>query len=216
MSQQINLLLPELRPRVDWLSLPLVAALAAGLLLLAVLVGQFQAVRESRLNAEVAAVNGELLNLQQQVQTLGQAVAARQPNAALPEEIAALRSGLQQRREVLAYVGRDGEATAPLYSARLQGFARQAMDGLWLIGFGLAPEAVEIRGRLLQPHLLPRYIGRLNTDEAFAGLRFSALEMSDVDPSSASTAGQQSGPRPPRHTEFVLRSAALAPAEVRQ
>ena len=35
MSQQINLLLPELRPRFDWLALPVVAAAGlAGLLLL--------------------------------------------------------------------------------------------------------------------------------------------------------------------------------------
>lgn len=209
MSQQINLLLPELRPRFDWLALPLVAGAAAAGLVLLLAIGQFQGGREARLAATAADVDGQVQNLQQQVQALGPSVAARKANPALQDEIAALRTGADQRREVLAYVARDTGQGAPGFSAMLQGFARQHLDGVWLVGFGLSHGGLEIRGRLLDPALLPRYIARLNGDAAFDGRRFAALEMKGVAPQAAPAASDSAPVRlPPPHTEFVLRTEA--------
>lgn len=216
MSQQINLLLPELRPRFDWLALPLVAGAAVAGLVLVVGIAQFQSFRATRLASTASSINGQVLNLQQQVQTLGQAVAARKPNPALHDEIAALRAGVDQRREVLAYVGRGSGETAPGFSAMLQGFARQDIEGVWLVGFGLSHGGLEIRGRLLDPALLPRYIARLNDDPAFAGRHFAALEMKGVGPlpapavASAAVAKVPAVPAVPTapYTEFALRTEA--------
>ena len=217
MSQQINLLLPELRPRFDWLALPVVLAIAgSGLVLLAV-VGELQALREARLSSAAASINGQLLNLQQQVQTLGQAVAARKPNAALHEEISARRAGIVQRREGLAYVAQGTGDAAPAFSGMLQGFARQDIDGLWLVGFGLNQGGLEMRGRLLDPALLPRYITRLNGDAAFTGRQFAALEMKGVAPAAPATADKASAEpaAPGPYTEFVLRTATAPTPEKR-
>ena len=103
MSQQINLLLPELRPRFDWLALPVVAGIAAAGLVLLLALAQVQSFQLARQKAAEADLNGQLLNLQQQVQTLGQSLAARLPSTSLPLEIAALRTGVAQRQEVLAF-----------------------------------------------------------------------------------------------------------------
>lgn len=220
MSQQINLILPELRPRFDWLALPLVASVSLGLVVLVLLLAQFQAYRQAQLSSEAAAINGQLLNLQQQVQVLGQAVGARKPNPALPEEVRELRSGVEQRRDVLDFVGRrQGEGSAQGFSGMLAGLSRQTLEGVWLVGFSLAPAAIEMRGRLLDPALLPRYIGRLNEDPAFAGRRFSALEMQGVVASvpkaaaSATPAKPVANQRP--YTEFVLRTEQLPAREKR-
>lgn len=215
MSQQINLLLPELRPRFDWLALPLVAGVAVAGLVVLLVVGQFQAMRVTRLASAEAGISGEILNLQQQVQTLGQTVAGRKENAALRDMIASLAAAVEQRREVLAYVGQDGDVAAPAFSAMLQGFARQDIEGLWLVGFGLSHDGLEIRGRLLDPALLPRYIERLNGDPAFAGRRFAALEMKSVTPVAAKpSAGGDASAIParaamPPYTEFVLRTETV-------
>jgi hypothetical protein len=218
MSQQINLILPELRPRFDWLALPLVAAVALAGIVFVVLLAQFQTYRHGQLGSEAAAINGKLLNLQQQVHALGQAVGARKPNAALPEEIRQLRTGVEQRREALGFIGRrEGATAAPGFAAMLDGFSRQTLDGVWLVGFALAPAAIEIRGRLLDPALLPRYIGQLNEDRAFAGRRFAALEMKGVVPpvpaAGASAAKPVAPVRP--YTEFVLRTDQVPGGESR-
>ncbi|PKO29739.1 MAG: hypothetical protein CVU34_20600 [Betaproteobacteria bacterium HGW-Betaproteobacteria-7] len=218
MSQQINLILPELRPRFDWLALPLVAAVALAGIVLVALLAQFQAYRHGQLSSEAAAVNGQLLNLQQQVQALAQAVGARKPNTALPEQIGQLRSGVEQRREVLDFIGRrQGTVNPQGFAAMLDGFSRQTLDGAWLVGFILAPEEIEIRGRLLDPALLPRYIGRLNEDPAFAGRRFAALEMTGVVPAlpkAGSTESKQVMPARP-FTEFILRTDKVPGGEKR-
>lgn len=218
MSQQINLILPELRPRFDWLALPVVAAVAVAGLVLVVLLAQYQAFRHAQLNTEAAAINAKLLNLQQQVQALGQAVGARKPNAALPNEVQRLRSGVEQRREVLDFIGRrQGAAKAPGFAAMLEGFSRQTLEGTWLVGFSLAPEAIEIRGRLLDATLLPRYIGRLNQDPVFVGRRFSALEMKGIVPSAPEAGSNAAKPVAPPlpFTEFVLRTERVPGGEKR-
>jgi hypothetical protein len=75
---------------------------------------------------------------------------------------------------------------------------------------------------LLSPALLPRYIDKLNTETAFFGRRFAALDMTGVEAASResvagngccpvpTSAAQQGAPL--RHTAFVLRSS-LQPRE---
>lgn len=221
MSQQINLLLPELRPRFDWLGLPVVVG-AAGLGLLAVVaLAQVQTLQIGRLKGEEATLNGQAQNLQQQVQSLGRLLGNRQPNAALPPEIEAEKAALTERQQVLAFVAQGDAAGRSGYAEILRGFARQRVEGSWLTGFALSRDGIEIRGRLLDPALLPTYINRLNGDPVFAGRRFGALEMKGVDPVAdpPANAGPATGSEPAakapgiRYTEFVLRSEPAPAAE---
>lgn len=215
MSQPINLLLPELRPRFDWLALPVVGAAAlCGLLLLVALSG-LAALQGDSLRTREAALRGQLQGLQQQVQSLGQTLAARQPDASLDKRIAALRQAVAERKEVVATVAQgDGQAAGAGYSTVLQGFSRQVTNGVWLVGFGVAGRNVEIRGRLSDPALLPVYIGRLNDEPAFAGRRFAALDMKGVDPArekqESGMPGAARAKAAVRYTEFALRTEAEA------
>ena len=77
MSQQINLLLPELRPRFDWLALPVVLGAALVGLLFVVAMALFGALQADRATARNAALQGELLALQEQVRSLAGTLGAR-------------------------------------------------------------------------------------------------------------------------------------------
>jgi hypothetical protein len=221
MSQQINLILPELRRRFDWLGLPVVAGVAVAGLLAVLAAAQVQSLRIGRLQAEDAALNGQLLALQQQVQGLGQALGSRKPDATLPPQIELARMAIGQREEVLGYIERgDTRKKGGGFAGMLQGFARQTVDGVWLVGFGLATDGIEIRGRLVDPALLPVYINRLNGDQAFAGRRFSALEMQGVTPViEATPPAADKNPAPVSkvagrpYTEFALRTEAAPSLE---
>lgn len=217
MSQQINLLLPELRPRFDWLGLPMVAGAAIAGLVLLFLIYEGGAFRLQALKSDEANINGQMLNLQQQVQSLGQTLGARQGNVALPPEIAGAKTGVAQRQAVLAFIGQGRTGQEGGFAAMLQGFARQSLDGVWLVGFGLAPNALEIRGRLLDPALLPVYINKLNADSAFVGRRFGALEMKGVDPQAEPRSDEKAvKPAGGRYTEFVLRTdLSVSPEKAR-
>ncbi len=212
MSQQINLLLPELRPRFDWLALPVVAGAALVGLLLLVAMAVMTTMTADGLKTREIAVRNQLAALQQQVQSLGRSLGARQADTALDKQIAAARLAVSQRQEVLNVIAQGDVAGSSAYSGLLQGFSRQIVDGVWLVGFGFAQKDVEIRGRLIDPALLPVYINRLNAEPAFAGRRFATLDMKGVEPSEARTeargdAAQAAKPvTTVRYTEFVLRT----------
>lgn len=211
MSQQINLLLPALRPRFDWLALPVVAgASLAGLLLLCAW-SAVSLVQVDQVRGREAAVRGQLASLQQQVQSLGRSLGARQTDDGLARQIEAVRLAISQRQEVLNLVAQGDIAGGNAYSGLLQGFSRQVLEGVWLVGFGFADQDIEIRGRLVEPALLPTYIGKLNAEPAFAGRHFSALDMVGVDPAQPADAAAATLAAPavrplPRYTAFTLRS----------
>ena len=91
MSQQINLLLPELKPRFDWLALPVVAGAALAGLILVVLLSLFGASRAASLKTQEGETRNQLAAVQQQVQALGQSLAARQADTNLERQLAAAR-----------------------------------------------------------------------------------------------------------------------------
>lgn len=209
MSQQINLLLPELRPQQDWLALPLVAGAAvAGVVLVAVLAA-WGSYRVQGLNAAQAQVQQDLTGLQQQLQALGQTLAARRPDAALQAEIERLNEAVREREDALREAEKGKIGAGGGHAELMRGFARQAMEGVWLTGFSAAGQDVEIRGRLADPALLPKYIRRLNGDAALQGRRFSALDMKDGEagdakPEAVSATATANTPAPV-YTDFVLR-----------
>lgn len=205
MSQQINLLLPELRPRFDWLALPVVAA--ASLCLLALVVAYVVAgnLRGSELALRERGLKNELAAVQQESQALAQALGARRGDPLLPQRVDLARLEVDQRRQVLDLLASGSFGATQGFAGVFQGFSRQIVKGVWLVGFSVAGPEIEIRGRLTDPGLLPAYVGRLNEDPAFAGRRFAALDMKGVVPASANAA-----PSLPPYTEFVL-SAAVAP-----
>lgn len=208
MSQQINLLLPELRPRFDWLALPVVAGAALIGLLLLVAMAVLMAMTADGLKAREVNVRNQLAALQQQVQSLGRNLAARQADTALDKQLVAARLAVSQRQEVLNVIAQGDVAGSGAYSGFLQGFSRQIVDGVWLVGFGFAQKDVEIRGRLIDPALLPVYINRLNAEPVFAGRRFAALDMKGVEPTEAKPDVPPTAKSTTRvrYTEFVLRT----------
>jgi len=210
MSQQINLILPELRPRFDWLALPVVAGAALAGLLLLVAMAALTAMTADGLKTREINVRNQLAALQQQVQSLGRTLGARQADTTLDKQIAAARLAVSQRQEVLNVIAQGDVAGSSAYSGLLQGFSRQIVEGVWLVGFSFAQKDVEIRGRLIDPALLPIYINRLNGEPAFAGRRFAALDMKGVEPGEVKAEAAAPAPAKAansvRYTEFVLRS----------
>lgn len=216
MSQQINLLLPALRPRFDWLALPVVVGAAlVGLVLLGVLAA-LGAMQMDKLRASEAEIKSQVLAAQQQIQSLGQALGARQGDATLDRQITTARLAVTQRQEVLSLIAQGDVAQGNAYSGLLQGFSRQTIDGVWLLGFGFVEKDIEMRGRLIDPALLPAYINRLNNEPAFAGRRFAALDMNGVEPGDEKRMDSPEAAKsraPTRYTEFVLRTALIAGQE---
>jgi len=228
MSQEINLINPALRPRRDWLAFRSVALGAAVALLLTT--GLYAYARWSAYSAVKAQgeMQARLNRLQQEVQVAQTALAARVPDPALAEEARQLEAALKQRGDVLQLAERLAAQGTAEVAEVMRGFSRQRMEGVWLTAFSLGPGGLEIRGRLLDPALLPGYIRRLNGEPAFRGRSFAALDMQGVAPDVLPPSGAAAATPPPaavpaaakpagpaRFTEFALRATLAGAATPR-
>ena len=109
------------------------------------------------------------------------------------------------------------------YADYFRAFARARVNGLWLTGASIAGAGKEIglRGRVVQPDLLPQYISALSREAALQGKSFARLDMATAQlpaqaavsapalPGAAPAAGVAAPA--PRFIEFSLQSSA-APA----
>lgn len=218
MTQQINLFDPALQRRREWLTLGSVAGLALVLAVAVGALGHFEQTRLAPLTAQSAANEIRLKAARDQIAALGQKAAARKPDPHLAQELANRRFMLETSNEVLAILRKSvGTESGPPFAEYLRGLARQTVSGLWLMAFSIDARsgAMEIRGRTVDPALLPEYIRRLNNEPAFQGRAFSALKL-DVGkpPAPASAAAPASAPAPlARYHEFTLaplQAAAVA------
>jgi len=209
MAQQINLYDPALRRQRDWLALGNVVALAT---VLAILVGALGASARSGLDTLAAtAKNGEsqIKAARDQIAALGQQAANRKPDARVAQELAARRMLLAESGEALRILRESvADGKQPDFGDFLRGLARQSVPGLWLTGFSFDARSggLEIRGRTLDPALLPEYIRRLNREAAFQGRAFASLKIDagKVD-APVGAAPAVSAPAPAAtHHDFVL------------
>lgn len=220
MSQEINLLNPALLPKRDLFVFRYVAPAAGGaFLLVACLFGLVRYQLMQAQQAQVAAAT-RLDSAQKDLKAVQDALAARKSDPAIEQALTQLRAVVKQRAEVLQ-LARGLETEGGSVAELMRGFARQRIDGVWLTGFSVGGSGIDIRGRLIDPGMLPTYIRRLNGEPAFRGRQFAALDMQGVVPAPPAAAGLGSpnpvplpvAPGPTRFTEFALRANLAVPGK---
>ena len=114
------------------------------------------------------------------------------------------------------------------FARYLAALARQALPGVWLTGFSVSGDEVELRlsGKVLYPDLVPAYVRALNKEEVMRGRRVSEMRLTAREeretpgtaaPGAPSAAGP-AAPKPPatpmRYVEFEIAAVrgASAPA----
>jgi len=209
MAQQINLYDPALLRKRDWLALANIV-LGAGVLAILVAGAGFLARGGlSELQAQAATGEAQVKAMRQQVLVLGQRVAERKADPRIERELATARQLVEARGVVLETLRQRLASAAPPFADYLRGLARQSMNGLWITGFAwdAASDGLEIRGRTLDPALLPEYIRRLNREPAFRGQAFAALNIAEGKPDATrgakATASTEAPQQAPFH-EFML------------
>jgi hypothetical protein len=204
-SQQVNLFSPVFLQRKKIFSFRTMIE-ALGLILLGSAGAYGYAWYETaalayRVDAALERVELEQLRLAR----LGKEVPTPERTRQLEQELAQAQARLQARRQ-LSDALRDGGAPARGPSEHMRAFARQAMGGVWLTGFTLAPggSGLALRGRALSPELVPAYLARLRREPVLQGGQFAALELSvPAVPASQS----------PPYVEFRLQAVKAEAAQ---
>jgi hypothetical protein len=221
MTHNINLYDASLKPRRDLLApATALAMVGASVVCMALAIG-WARTAATRLGP-IAAQGATLLQARQAaLQAAAESSAARKPDAAVQNAVAEAERTLQQRRAALQMLAASPIDNEGGFASRLEALARQSVDGLWLTGMVLRQDDVVLKGRALQPELIPVYVQRLDREPSLQGRAFKALEV--VRPLEKPTRGTLAAaegdgvvPAAPAHSpyvEFTLSGiAAEAPA----
>ncbi len=207
MSQQINLFNPALRKRRIVLTAGRVVLFCALTVVAVVGLLFYEQQVIAGLKTELAAAQNLLKAQRTHVERITAARAARTKDTTLENEISRLEAALEQTRTQMETL-RGSDAGDPQgFAEYLRAFSRQSVDGLWLTGVDiLADGEITIRGRTLNPALVPDYIQRLDREQALRGRSFAALNMGRPAPAPSSSPGQKQQELP-RFLEFSLATA---------
>jgi hypothetical protein len=176
--QQINLYLPEFRPKVELLSAERAAALL-GILLVVLIAAQILQVRELNVMRSTAVdLETQQLALKQ---TADQLKKAPKPSSdpALEQEIERLRGAIQNREGVAGIITSRSMGNDTGFSRHLIALGRHKVDGVALRNFTLDSGGAFLRleGVSQKAELVPLYVSQLQADENFNQTKFGNLTL---------------------------------------
>lgn len=209
MSQQINLLNPELLTSHEWLDARTMAWLACALAIVLGMSYGWTSYRAVLLAREQQAVSAELVAVKLQLDQVIQQHTPKTHSKLLQEQLAIAETALKSRQQVLDFLKGGGLGSSQGFSGYMEAFARQSMKGLWLTGFAIddSVSQIHISGRALRPDLVPQYIAGLGRESALKGREFSGLEMGAITSDSVATvAGKNPSAAAPEIVQFRLQS----------
>lgn len=217
MSQQINLYNPSLYPKQELLSAGLMAMFG---LMFVVVLGAYGAYLNQQ-TVKLMQQRDELLKQaqaeQERLVQVAQQFPARQPSKALQDEIVETEDKFHQREKIFVALKSGAIGSNKGFSGLMQAFARQNVDGLWLIGFSAngAGDQMRINGRALTPDMIPEYLSKLSTEQSLRGRTFTGLQVTQSKQEPAEISPQAGQQKPilavkPSYVEFSLSTEKVA------
>lgn len=205
MSAQINLYHPRFLKQREWLTLGNLVLATATLYAALAAAGGWAWQDAARRSDAAAAAEAQLKSAKEQVEAATKAAATRKPSPQLIAELESAEGLLRRRGDIARLLESGAIGSTGGFAEYLRGFARQTPQGLWLTGFtiGAGGNDMEIRGRTLNPAMLPDYIHRLGSEAVFQGRSFAALTMNRGEPAAGTAVS--SAPTPAAGPiDFVL------------
>lgn len=202
MSQQLNLFNPVfLRQKKYFSAVTMVQCLGIVLVALIAMYG-FQRWQLAGLESQLVEAEAQFKTVQQQLTEFG-AQAKRSPSKALEDAATRLEAQVKAQEGLLARLDSDELGNAEGFSRYLNALARQTVAGVWITGFTATGTEgpLMIRGRLLQPELLPTYLRMLNREESLRGHGFAELQLITHEEKAQAASSEATAAR---YVEFTL------------
>ncbi|WP_096087578.1 hypothetical protein [Agaribacterium haliotis] len=178
--QNINLYLPELRVKKEWMTAHTAALSCLGFVLLLLLVSIVNSHRLQALKKDVVMLEHQQLLAEQRLQS----VKDRGPignSLKLDKQIDQLKLDINSRLLVQDLIEGQSLGNDNGFSSRLQGLARFSSEALSLDRFRFTGGAslIEMSGVCTKPELLLAYLAELQNDSAFVQSAFGSLSIAE-------------------------------------
>jgi Tfp pilus assembly protein PilN len=179
MEQQVNLYQPILGVEKRLFS---ARAIGIGLVILAVslaTLGVFGAWRTGRVERSIADLEKRQAAQLTMVERAGATLQPKKSIAQLDADAKELDADIAARERALELVRRGAASPATGFAARLEALAHRQIDGLWLrtVVVGSGEGRLALRGKAVDPRLVPAYLAALSEEGALAGVRFDKLAL---------------------------------------
>ena len=211
MSQQINLFNPDFLQQKKVFTATAMALSLGALALGLAAVGVAAKVRADSLQAQAGLGAAQLDKAQKRLAGVSAEFAPRRQDPKLAEELAMAQGELGDLKDVAGLIERGELGNTQGYAEYFRALARQSVDGLWLTGVNIAGAGLDIgvRGRAMDPALVPGFLGRLRNERVMQGKPVGSLQIAEAAALKVVKDGKEaSAPAP--YVEFSLQSAAQA------
>ena len=182
MYQQINLYQPVFRQQHKIFSAATLLKILAvvGLLLTAILVHSHWSL--ARLKHTSASLENQYRQLDNRLNGLVNATETAS-KASQSEDIVALQNTIALRHALLEVFDHLSIRTRPGFGDFFEMLARNSLPGVWLTGVSLQQTGeTEIRGRALDPKLVPHYLQQLPPSPRIRALNTGSVHLARADP----------------------------------
>lgn len=203
MSQQINLFNPIfLKQKKHFSSRTMLQAMVLVVAVVAAVYG-LQLYQLGTLRAQERTMRAQAQQSTQQMIGASTGKASK----GLEDEIKRADSDLKTLQGISGAVETEVATGNEGFSRYLAAFARQPVSGLWLTGFTVTGNDLEVRGRALRADLLPAFIRKLSHEELLKGRGFAAVSVTarSAEPARSAPSQPAAAPQgPERFVEFSL------------
>lgn len=174
--QQVNLYLPELKPKVELLGAKRAAMILLGVCVLMLLQSLVSTFDNQRLEKAVAELELQQSEQRQAIDRIS-ANLPRSQAAMVQQEVDKLRIELQRRQRIYQLINQQNLGNSDGFSAQLVALARQHDKAISLNGFELARggKHFDFYGQARIAEALPQYLQRLKRESAFDTTTFGDL-----------------------------------------
>jgi Tfp pilus assembly protein PilN len=107
----------------------------------------------------------------------------KQKSQQLEQRVTQLTVEREAKTRAIAILAGGVSGNTQGFSAYLEGFARQRLDGLWLTGIVIEAGGTQLalHGSTLNPELVPRYLQQLGAESVLAGKEFKTFHMARAE-----------------------------------
>ena len=182
MQQQVNLYQPMFRKQKVVFSAVTMLQISVLFLVLFSGIYAYQVYQLKPYQAQLDNIDKELAQLSQQVAVFENKFKTKDKSKLLESEIKKLEAQLVQKEQISNVLGKRSFGNSQGFSAYLEAFARQHVEGTWLTRINVLAggSRLNLNGKTLSSELVPGYIQKLSNEQRLKGATFNVMEIARV------------------------------------
>lgn len=215
-QQQINLLDKRFREEEALLSAKRIMGIWLGVVGLLAVYSVYAFYNATKLEQKAASVLAEKKKVSDVLANL-EKVIPKGTVRSLEIEVERLKSERDRKLQIKSLLSGMALGNIKGFSGHLEGLAKEIIPDVWLTSIDIdnGGQILGIQGSTLDPKLVPRFMQRLSSEQAFAGSEFKTFIINTPEDEEKDTTGKnsdkgkQAKPVEPHYVNFIINTSEI-------